>query len=258
MPVTYADARKAVLEAIRARTTARSGEFFHRREILLNAFEALGKFGDEHGGQLLMDAYDDLFVQRVISNGGNRANIDQDRGHLTEHGQATVDELDRDPANQGAYARLVEPHLVDQPIALSYLREAVATYNHGHYKAAAVLLGCASEALSVSLRDAVVAKLNAAGAKLPQDLTDWRMARVLNALEVELESRKKTMPADLKGRYEAFWRAWTGLFRMTRNEVGHPSSVEPVTREIVRGSLLFFPSHAQLVADLHAWVGTGL
>jgi hypothetical protein len=53
---------------------------------------------------------------------------------------------------------------------------------------------------------------------------------------------------------KTFWTAWTGLFRMTRNDAGHPKSIEPVTREAVHGQLLLLHEHARLVFDLGAWI----
>ena len=41
-----------------------------------------------------------------------------------------------------------------------------------------------------------------------------------------------------------------GLIRMTRNDAGHPSSVDPITREAIHGALLTFPEQARLSFDL--------
>lgn len=142
----------------------------------------------------------------------------------------------------------------EQPIALSYLAEALDTYNKGSVKASAVMLGCAAEALTLDMRGRLVARMRASATTPPNNLDDWRIARVIRAMEEQLDGRTAAMPQSLRERYESYWPAWSGLFRMTRNEVGHPKSVEPVTREAVHGALLLFHEHARLVFDLAAWI----
>jgi hypothetical protein len=96
----------------------------------------------------------------------------------------------------------------------------------------------------------------AGGKTAPKALDDFRIAEVLRAIEKELAPRAKDMPKDLRERFESFRPAWTGLFRMTRNEAGHPKSVEPVTRDAVHAALLLFPEQARLTHDLCNWIAT--
>jgi hypothetical protein len=42
---------------------------------------------------------------------------------------------------------------------------------------------------------------------------------------------------------------------MTRNDAGHPKSVQPVAEEAVHASLLIFPLFAALIGDLAKWCG---
>lgn len=175
-------------------------------------------------------------------------------GHLSEHGVDALNSVDRDPSNRRGYLAAIAPHLKDQEIALSYLDEALDTYNKGNVRAAAVMLGCAVEALSLSLRARAKARIATNGGAAPTQLDDWRIAKVLRALEQQLDSRVAAMPRHLRERYESFWTAWTGLFRMTRNDAGHPKSIEPVSRDAVHGQLLLLHEHARLVSELGAWV----
>ena len=62
------------------------------------------------------------------------------------------------------------------------------------------------------------------------------------------------MPQDLRERFSSFWSAFTGQLRISRNEAGHPKSVDPVTRDVVHSSLLIFPELARLARDLDIWV----
>ena len=250
---TYADARLAVLNVLSQyrKETERS---FGRQYVLEQAAKSLGQFGDQHGGRLVMAAYDDLFRSGVINFGRALNQTGPEWGHLSEHGVAALNNVDRDPSNPRGYLAAIAPHLKDQDIALSYLDEAIDTYNKGNVKAAAVMLGCAVEALSLSLRDRVKARIAENGGTASPQLDDWRIATVLRVLEHQLDTRVTAMPRHLRERYESFWTAWTGLFRMTRNDAGHPKSIEPVSRDAVHGQLLLLHEHARLVFELGAWV----
>jgi hypothetical protein len=57
-----------------------------------------------------------------------------------------------------------------------------------------------------------------------------------------------------RNRFESYWPAWTGFFRMTRNEAGHPTNIDPIIRDAIHAALLIFPEQARLSFDLAAWV----
>lgn len=90
--------------------------------------------------------------------------------------------------------------------------------------------GAAAESLNLVVRDDLKQGVIAEGRNPPKALDDFRIAEVLRTIEKELMPRTKDMPKELRERFESYWPAWTGLFRMTRNDAGHPKSVEPVTR----------------------------
>jgi hypothetical protein len=46
----------------------------------------------------------------------------------------------------------------------------------------------------------------------------------------------------------------THEIRTTRNEAGHPTSIDPVTPESVHASLLLFPVLASLAGEFLKWV----
>jgi hypothetical protein len=204
--------------------------------------------------RLAMDAWDDLYRAGMIGYGLDLANLGHGWSHLTAFGKASLADWSRDPSNPAGYRGVVEPYLKDEPIARSYLGEALETYNKGTFKASAVMLGCAAEALNLSLRDKLVAKITAAGDAVPANLNTWIISHVLRGMEALLTARAKDMDRGLRDRFESYWPAWTGLFRMTRNEAGHPVSVDPITRDAMHAALLLFPEHARLSFDLSAWV----
>lgn len=227
---------------------------FSRESTINTTVRALGSPFDATTARRAMDAWDDLYRAGIVGYGMDLSNLGMQWSHVTEYGAGVVADLHRDPSNPAGYRSVVEPHLKDEPIARSYLGEALDTYNKGTFKASAVMLGCAAEALNLSLRDKLVAKITTAGKKPPPNLETWIISRVLDAMEALLAARVKDMDQGLRERFESYWPAWSGLFRMTRNEAGHPKSIDPITRDAMHGALLLFPEHARLSFDLSAWV----
>jgi hypothetical protein len=227
---------------------------FNRKYVIEKTVESLGQRYDQTTARRAMDAWDDLYRSGIVGYGMDMANLEQTWSHVTDYGAASVAEISRDPSNPAGYRAVVEPFLRDEPIARSYLDEALDTYNKGTFKASAVMLGCAAEALHLSLRDKLVTKIAATGQTPPPDLSTWIISRVLARIEALIDARAKDLDRELRERFESYWPAWTGLFRMTRNDAGHPKSVDPITRDAMHAALLLFPENARLSFDLSAWV----
>jgi hypothetical protein len=122
------------------------------------------------------------------------------------------------------------------PIAESYIREALTTFNANCYRASAVVVGAATESMVLELRDVIGAKLDGLGPKRPKDLDDWKIRPVLNAIESLIKSKKQLISRNLYESFEHYWPALTHQVRTIRNEAGHPSSIHPVTQESVYAS----------------------
>jgi hypothetical protein len=87
-------------------------------------------------------------------------------------------------------------------------------------------------------------------------LSDFRIKNVLEALYDELQAQQHDMPHALKEDFAAYWPAFSQQIRATRNEAGHPMSIEPITADIVHASLLVFPGLAKISTKLLEWVQT--
>ncbi len=248
------DTRKALLATVKGLAGPTGGEGFAREYAIKQTIEKLGQRYHSLTARRVMDAWDDLYRTGAVGYGMDMANLGTNWAHLTEFGLASVKELDRDPANPAGFMAAVGQFLANEPVAASYLGEALATYNKGAFKSSAVMLGGAAEALHLSLRDKLAAKITTSGGTAPPELTTWIISRVLASMERLFGNRMNDMDRNLRERFESYWPAWTGLFRMTRNEAGHPKSVDPITRDAIHAALLLFPEQARLSADLAAWV----
>jgi hypothetical protein len=246
------DLRGSLLQVIAEVT---EGPSLQSRSVLQTTANKLGLRGDSIE-QALLTQFHELFRTGYLAWGFNLSNPDPPFFHLTEQGRKTLAQLSSDPGNPDGYLRRVDAITSINPIARSYLDEALRCYVADLNKAAAVMVGGSAESLILELREDISNKLKAGGKSPSKDLIDWRVSRVLNGLKLILDAQK--LPADLKARYESFWPAFTQQIRAARNDAGHPSVVDPVTSETVHASLLIFPELLKLATDLRSWVAQSL
>jgi hypothetical protein len=204
--------------------------------------------------QALLTVWHDLFRTGHLAWGYGVFTPDPPFYHITEQGRKALENLSRDPANPDGYLAHLTNSVLPNPIALSYLEEALKTYNSDCFKATAVMVGAAAESIVLELRDALVARMASLGKTPPRNLQGWRVKRVIGSLKRELELHKKDIPSPLYEAFEAYWPAFTQQIRAARNEAGHPTSIDPVTPETVHASLLIFPELAKLGSELKSWV----
>ncbi|MEQ1936033.1 MAG: hypothetical protein ABL962_19435 [Fimbriimonadaceae bacterium] len=247
------DIRAALLTVLEKRKGDRSGNL-QSTSVLGAAAELLGIRMNAAMEQALLTEFSELFRTGYLAWGLNLANPNPPFLHITERGLKSLEHVSADPGNPNGYLNRVASIANLNPIAKSYLEEAVNCYVAGHYKASAVMVGGASESVVLELRDAVSAKLGVLNQPIPKDLNDWRIARILQALKSVIDARIRNLPPDLKAEYESYWAAFTQQIRAVRNDAGHPTSVDPISHEAVHASLLLFPELLKLAAKLRQWV----
>lgn len=249
------------------------------REVLLQTIESQSKYSNtslqavpilEQASRALQAQHDftlqeailtqwyDLFRTGLLSWGLNLANPNAPFFHLTEHGRQALTNWTRDPSNPAGYLRHLASVAAIDPVALSYLTEGLNCYVSGFFKASAVMVGCAAESVILCLRDLTVQKLTTLRKPVPANMGDWRIKTVSDTLRTFFESQARTFSRELRERLEACWSAFALQIRATRNDAGHPTSVDPVTPDTVHASLLIFPELAKLAAELSAWVSNDL
>jgi hypothetical protein len=195
----------------------------------------------------------DLFRIGLLAPGYDLSNSVLPFCHLTTLGRKSLENFSRDPANPDGYLKYLADKVALSPVAQSYVTEALRTYNAGCHKSSAVMLGGAAESLVLDLRDTVVGLMQAKELVVPKDLADWRIKKVLDAIEKEFVQHGAKMPQELRDAFQSLWPAFTHEIRLARNDAGHPVSVEPVTPETVHANLLLFPQMAVLAKELMFW-----
>lgn len=267
MPLDGQKMRTTLLETVRDLSQSRNSAL-QQSTVLTQASEELGIRGSSQkdAQEGLLTLWYDLFREGYLSWGSDMASPNPPFCHLSERGRAFLAHVSYDPANPGGYLHYLAGRTHLNPVAQSYIEEAIKTYNTMCYKATAVMVGAAAESVALDVRDAFVQELNANNVmgSLPKstqtDLVDWRIKRVLDAIEqvVDHYHKQKRMVKELYEAFSSNWPPFTGQIRTIRNDAGHPKSVNPVTAEDVHAALLIFPHQARLGASLTAWAPTGI
>jgi hypothetical protein len=253
MSVNINTMRKVVLEGV---SKYAGNSNLQPGVIVREAARSLGIQGNPAMEEALLTVFYDLFREGHLAWGFNASNAEPPFCHVTEQGRDSLKNLDRDPANPDGYMQNIAQASLNS-IARSYLEEALKAYNSGCFKSAAVMVGAAAERMIIELRDCLVARIQAQGRAPSPNLADWKVKTIFDAMTSDLDRHKQQMPKPLRESYESFWQALFGQLRMTRNDAGHPTSIDPVTWDSVHSSLLIFLQFAKLAFDLRSWVPTG-
>lgn len=245
--------RKTLLE-ITSELSSQSSSALQSGAVLQRAVSRLEIQSNIEFQQALLTVWNDLFRTGHFAWGWDLANPSPPFFHVTDQGRRTLANLSRDPANPDGYLAHIDSLAKLNSTAKSYLEEGLQCYNSALYKAAAVMIGVSAESIVLELRDTVVSYLNQQKLNVPKGITDWRIKRVLDSLKSELDKKKDAIPSSLKESYESYWPAFTQQIRASRNDAGHPASIEPVKPETVHASLLIFPELAKVAYDIKDWI----
>ena len=209
-----------------------------------------------YDGQAILTQWGDLFRTGLLAWGLNLSNPNQPFFHLTERGRTALENATRDPSNPAGYLKHLQSISTLDPIAMSYLTEGLDCYVAGLFKAGAVMVGASAERIVLDLRDHTIDKLASLSKPVPKNLNDWKIKTVTFSLQQFFDTQKSQFKIVLREEFESYWSAFALQIRATRNDAGHPTSIDPVTAERLHSSLLIFPELARLAQDLKTWVDT--
>lgn len=252
---TPADIRELILAVAREQEPKRPMDASLQEAALFRGvLERLGPHRGQETEQEILTQWHDLMRSGYFAWGFNLNNPHPPFFHITDRGHRAVERLSRDPGNPVGYLRHLAEVAKLSDISRSYLSEGLDCFVAGLYKAAAVMLGAASESQILELRDVAMQRLEQVNIPEPKGLADWRVKTVLDSLHKLLDSRKGAFPKELREEFEAYWLAFAQQIRTTRNDAGHPSSIDPVREESVHASFLVFPELVRLSCNLGTWV----
>lgn len=247
--------REEILKEARAQSPTDSGGNLQSGSVLNAVKEKFSpRSTNREIEQAILTVFHDLMRTGVFAWGLDISNPNPPFFHFTTRGRKALERLSRDPSNPSGYLRHIESKGQLCPVSNAYLLEALECYNANLINAAAVMLGCASESLILSLRDQVVEKMNSAAIPVPKKLDDWRIKTVIDSLFSYFNSNKSQFEKTLEENFDAYWTAFGKQIRTTRNEAGHPKNIDTVTEESVHASFLIFPEQASLIRNLGDWL----
>jgi hypothetical protein len=166
------DVRRVMLEVI-ADLLARNAWLILDSETILNDVAArIAPKGKLELEQAILTVWYDLFRNGLIAPGVNLNARNLPQCHLTSAGREMLKHVSRDPSNPVGYMEYLRHQGPIGEIALSYVEEALHTYNSNCFKAAAVMIGAAAERLVLDVRDALVKGIKKTGRNPAKSLTD--------------------------------------------------------------------------------------
>ncbi len=244
-------------------------------QVIARAAQALGvkqtgQAGPKDDERVLLTAWGQLFREGVVAWGADLEYPNPPHCHLTDRGVTLFANISRDPLNAPGYLAYLASLTTVDPIAQSYIEEALETFRNQCWKATAVMVGGAAERLALVLCAAVKDQLIVANKwgglnqGTRKDLENYRISRVLDAIQRVINSHNvidsHTMSMDqaLYESYTTYWAPFAGQARLVRNDAGHPKAIAPVGEPNVHAALLTFPLYAKLTADLITWVPIGI
>ena len=225
--------------------------------VLKKIKEELGLSCDNSSDQVILDVFYDLFRVGSLNWGMDTNNPCYPWFHFTRLGEKAYANLSRDPSNSQGYKKYLQSKAALDDLTLSYVEEALNTFNNSCYKASAIMIGAASESILLNLRDTLVNRMYYLRQNVPNDLKDWRVSKIIKALQGIFDSKKGTMPNDLKSVYEQSWLSLTNYIRELRNDAGHPNPLGSISEVEVHCALLIFPELARMVNKITDWVNNG-
>jgi len=221
-------------------------------------FIADGRGYLERGESALIDELIwSLIIQGVLAPGIDDSNRNLPFLHLTDYGRKCVEEnkiLPHDPDGYLVEFRKAVP--MADTVTVEYLTESLQCFIRGLDRAAAVMLGAASEKSVLLLIDSCAAsiadptKRAATQAQIEKAPSIFRKYEIF---EKQYPAFKANLPKDLTENVDSLLRGVFDLIRNSRNDAGHPASGGLVDRDTNYSHLRLFVPYCQRIYGLIGW-----
>jgi hypothetical protein len=198
-----------------------------------------------------------FIVQGILVPGMDDSNESWPFLRLTDYGYRCINEneiLPHDPDGYLIDFRNAVPSA--DPVIVEYLTESLQCFLRGLNRAAAVMLGAASEQAVLLLIDSYTSaiadevKKNQAQAQVEKSTSIFRKYEVFDR---QYAGIKNKLPKELAENSDSLLRGVFDLIRNSRNEAGHPASGTYVTRDTNYSHLRLFVPYCQRIYSLIAW-----
>lgn len=203
-----------------------------------------------------------FIIQGILVPGLDDSNQSWPFIRLTDYGSRCINENEILPHDPDGYLndfRKAVPSA--DPAIVEYLTESLQCFLKGLNRAAAVMLGAASEKAVLLLIDsytdsiADTAKKNLAKSQVEKATSIFRKYEVFDRQYAGIKTK---LPKELAENTDSLLRGVFDLIRNSRNEAGHPASGTYVTRDTNYSHLRLFVPYCQRIYSLIAWFEANL
>jgi hypothetical protein len=218
------------------------------------------QFLDRGDPELILEVIWSLIIQGILVPGLNDANQSWPFIRLTEYGKRCVQEDRILPHDPDGYLREFHNTVpnADQAI-VEYLTESLQCFIHGLNRAAAVMLGGASEKAVLLLIDSYTNSIADAMRKERIESEVQKAQSIFRKYELfdkQFSPIKSDLPKNLTDSIDSLLRGVFDLIRNSRNDAGHPASGTLVDRDVVYSHLRLFVPYCTRVYGLIGWFET--
>lgn len=234
-----------------ANLAASTVEAVRRRGLVANVESSKRAIG-EH----VREAMWDCLLKRIIVFGSDSLNPEWPFYRLTDHGAHVLKSVAPQPYDPDGFMSYFDATCSGiDPAVRSYVAEAVHAFNSDCTRAAAVMLGCASEKLLLLLCESFEAAIGDATkkAKFSKDLAArWAISHKYTTLRdrLELMVTAKKIPHEHAETVAGELPAGFELLRRCRNAAGHPDVPGDVSNDTVFLNLRTFTEYARRVQSM--------
>jgi hypothetical protein len=262
------EARSFVMQALRQTHWNQVGDLFIAVGNLkakaqgldrTRAFDGRGFLarGDQ---SLLLEVIWSLIVQGILVPGLDDSNQAWPFLRLTEYGRRCVEEDRILPHDPDGYLREFQKAIPNaDPAIFEYLTESLQCFIHGLNRAAAVMLGGASEKAVLLLIENYTKSIADDTTKLRFESEVQKAQSIFRTYELfdkQFSVIRKRMPKTLTESVDSLLRGVFDLIRNSRNDAGHPASGTFVDRDVVYSHLRLFIPYCERIYGLIGWFET--
>ena len=233
------------------------GELAGEKRQYVTSGREYHKRGDE---TIIMEAIWGLIIQGVLVPGKDDPNPNLPFLRLTDYGRKCIEAdrlLPHDP--DGFLVEFQKEVPSADTVIVEYLTESLQCFLRGLNRAAAVMLGGASEKAVLLMFGALGSAISDPSKKNKYDSQMDKAGTVFRRYEVFekwFAPVLPTLPKELKDNLDSLMRGVFDLVRNSRNDAGHPSSGVLVDRDTVYSHLRLFVPYCKRIYGLIEWFST--
>lgn len=267
MALKLEEMRALLIRVLRQRRWSQIGEI----EMGVGSLKAK-TYGSQYGNRVITDGRGylelgeaslvqelvwSLIVQGILVPGRDDSNPNWPFLRLTAYGEQCLEAEQILPHDPDGYLHDFKTAVPGaDPIIQEYLTEALQCFLRGLNRAAAVMLGGASEKAVLLLFDSYIDSIADPNLKrqLESDLDKARsIHRQFVIFEKAFTDVKTALPRPLRENVDTSLRGIFDLIRNSRNEAGHPDSGALISRDVNFVRLRLFVPYCQLIYELINW-----